>query len=159
MAQPLETEIRSIADVQDIIYHIVSYLDPGLPYTVGSKLVRQTLARLARTSRNFYDPALKTLWRRLPDDKPLADLLCTLGIVERHPTPDSERIPDSELWSMDQQRRLWPSDPAKIQALVQHWRMLNGFDYSYVKLALTLLAFPITHEHFLLLLIGFVWLR
>ena len=141
----LETDIRSIADVQDIIYHIVSYLDPGLPYTVGSKSARQSLARLARTSRNFSDPALKTLWRCLPDDKPLADLLCVLGIADRHPTPDSDRIPDSELWSMDQQRRLWPSDPAKIQALVQHWRMLNGFDYSYVRLALTLLAFPVPH--------------
>ena len=141
----LETEIRSIADVQDIIYHIVSYLDPGLPYTVGSKSARQSLARLARTSRNFSDPALKTLWRSLPDDKPLADLLCVLGIADRHPTPDSHRVPDSELWSMDQQRRLWPSDPAKIQALVQHWRVLNGFDYSYVKLALTHLALPVTH--------------
>ena len=89
-----ETEARSIADFGDIIYLIVSYLDPERPHLrydpSNLKSARRSLARLARAHRNFTEPALKILWRRLPDDKPLADLLCALGIAERQCTSVSD---------------------------------------------------------------------
>ena len=134
MAQPLETEIRSIADVQDIIYHIVSYLDPGLPYTVGSKLVRRALARLARTCRNFTRPALKMLWKRLPDDQPLADLLCILGIAQRHGDVGSgaTRLARFEV-PIQLHPGLWFS-ASERDAVERRWKSLRGYDDRYVSI-------------------------
>ncbi len=73
---------RSITDVQDILYEVFLYLNPD-HYTYQEEIARarKTLLHSALTCRNFARPALDVLWNCLPSEKPLLELLWTLGIV------------------------------------------------------------------------------
>ena len=71
----------AIFAVEDVCYQIISNLEPELYHEARLPLLRKTLVQAARTCRSFRRPALRTLWKRLPDDRPLVDLLYTLGIV------------------------------------------------------------------------------
>ena len=92
----------SLSDAQDILYHIVQYLDPDRSSAEDLARIRQTLLSTAFSCRNFTRPALAALWRFLPSDKPLTDLLVTLGLAEysafldgSHPTPLALRLKGS----------------------------------------------------------------
>ncbi|TBU60045.1 hypothetical protein BD310DRAFT_923761 [Dichomitus squalens] len=76
---------RSLTDVPDILYNVFHHFDVHAMWYDDNRSAalcdsRRSLAMAARTCRAFADPALKMLWSSLPDDQPLADLLCTLGI-------------------------------------------------------------------------------
>ena len=78
------TTSRSLPEVPDILYNVFGYLDP-IHHVQNSEVFesRRSLALVARTCRGFTGPALDILWKRLPGDQPLADLLCNLGIAAR----------------------------------------------------------------------------
>ena len=73
-----------IAEVQDVLYAIFSYLDPDLQaggsdvdpelQSDETRSTRNTLALLARAHRLFTWPAVTVLWRSLPSDIPLKEL-------------------------------------------------------------------------------------
>ena len=97
---------RSLASFTDILNDVFTLLDPAAHSSNDNAAYesRHALAMSARTCRAFSAPALRALWRYLPDDQPLADLLCTLGIatrgheqepdtLERQPKPRRYRLP------------------------------------------------------------------
>ncbi|TBU31635.1 hypothetical protein BD311DRAFT_737315 [Dichomitus squalens] len=73
--------LPSIFAVEDICYQIIANLEPELWHEGEWPSLRRTLAQTARICTSFRRPALRTLWKRLPEDRPLVDLLYTLGIV------------------------------------------------------------------------------
>ena len=73
--------------VQDILYDVFPYLDPDLYVDVEASGARRALLASAITSRDFEGPALDILWRSLPSPRPLALLLCTLGIADDQSPP------------------------------------------------------------------------
>ncbi|TBU36700.1 hypothetical protein BD309DRAFT_975351 [Dichomitus squalens] len=86
----------SLTHTPDILYRIFSYFDTDdrerqyLPGNVYES--RRSLVFAAKTCRAFADPALRVLWSSLPDDQPLADLLCTLDIVARERSLDNQGL-------------------------------------------------------------------
>lgn len=90
----------AIFAVEDVCYQIISNLEPELYHEARLPLLRKTLVQAARTCRSFRRPALRTLWKRLPDDRPLVDLLYTLGIVsvERNGTTITTHEGEVEDW-------------------------------------------------------------
>ncbi|KAI0702803.1 hypothetical protein C8T65DRAFT_831089 [Cerioporus squamosus] len=85
---------RSISDVQDILYKVVPYLNPE-HYADQEEIARarKTLLHSALTCRNFTQPALNILWSSLPSEKPLLELLWTLGIILEVETEESASGP------------------------------------------------------------------
>ncbi|RPD77307.1 hypothetical protein L226DRAFT_533305 [Lentinus tigrinus ALCF2SS1-7] len=75
---------RSICDIlPDLIHDIVPYLNPEYCDTKEETVcARYVLLRCALTCKDFTTPALNVLWRSLPSDKPLVNLLSTLGVVQ-----------------------------------------------------------------------------
>ena len=69
------TDIDSVED--GVVEHVIS--------------CRQALARSARTCKAFTYLALAALWRSLPSDEPLLQLLCILGVAKN----SSEHAPTS----------------------------------------------------------------
>ena len=131
-----ETTARSnISHFPDVIYYVVSHLDPWIPEgDLDVYPVRRALARLARTCRNFTRPALKMLWKRLPDDQPLADLLCILGIAQRHGDVGSgaTRLARFEV-PIQLHPGLWFS-ASERDAVERRWKSFRGYDDRYVSI-------------------------
>ncbi|EJF55813.1 hypothetical protein DICSQDRAFT_175475 [Dichomitus squalens LYAD-421 SS1] len=75
------TALPSIFAVEDVCYQTIANLEPELWHEGEWPSLRRTLAQTARVCTSFRRPALKTLWKRLPEDRPLVDLLYTLGIA------------------------------------------------------------------------------
>ncbi|TBU60075.1 hypothetical protein BD310DRAFT_359485 [Dichomitus squalens] len=69
--------------IEDILYQVFEQLHVDIESAQSdAPHCRQALARLAWSCRAFAHPALTVLWRSLPSDQPLNELLCTLGIAE-----------------------------------------------------------------------------
>ncbi|KAI1787395.1 hypothetical protein LXA43DRAFT_712467 [Ganoderma leucocontextum] len=130
------TSSRSLTNVPDVLYHVFSYLDP-IHQVKDDQIYesRRSLAIAARTCRGFTGPALDVLWKRLPDDQPLADLLCELGIAARE---ESREGP--ELLGKNKPRRYrlpnqggggYPILGA-AEAYEERWRLSRGYDMKYV---------------------------
>ena len=125
---------RSLADVPDILPDIFSYLDP-IHYSDESMYeARRSLAMAARSCRDFAGPALDVLWRRLPDDQPIADLLYIVGIAAREHERNDVGALSNDL------RRDWvpiPDEPgfmplAALEALARSWKLWRGYNIKYV---------------------------
>ncbi|KAI0755002.1 hypothetical protein C8Q80DRAFT_403870 [Daedaleopsis nitida] len=118
-----------LALTQDILYVLAEHMDPDLVRD-DALAARQALGRCAMAWSSFTEPALKVLWRSLPDDAPLVSLLFTLGIapiitscpsgasspdIHTHPTWDRFRAYTSRVRRMRldpcprqlPQRRVW----------------------------------------------------
>ncbi|KAM5530658.1 hypothetical protein V8D89_015679 [Ganoderma adspersum] len=127
---------RTLPDVPDILYYVFSYLDPVHESQYDQLYEsRRTLAMAARTCRGFSGPALDVLWRRLPDDQPLADLLCVVEIASKE-NWDRE---DPELLGKDKPSRYrLPNQggpgyrsPRAVAAYDRRWRLSRGYDTPY----------------------------
>ena len=135
-----ETTARSnISHFPDVIYYVVSHLDPWIPEgDLDVYTVRRALARLAGTCRNFTRPALKMLWKHLPDDQPLADLLCILGIAQRHGALNSEvGSGATKLARFEVPIQLHPGlwfSTSERDAVERRWKSLRGYDVRYVSI-------------------------
>ncbi|TBU36482.1 hypothetical protein BD309DRAFT_975657 [Dichomitus squalens] len=69
--------------IEDIVYQVFEHLHVDIESAQSdAPHCRQALARLARSCRAFAHPALTVLWRSLPRDRPLTELLCTLEMAE-----------------------------------------------------------------------------
>ena len=133
---------RSFTDVPDILYHVFSQL--AVPFvwykSNGNAAIyesRRSLAMLARTCRVFTDPALKVLWSSLPDDQPLADLLCHLGIATREQgaedrstrhdkRPERYHLPTNEVFGYYR--------PGALDEYEHRWKRSRGFNVNYVRI-------------------------
>ena len=128
---------RSLANFPHILYDVFTFLDPA-QYSLSDDAAhesRYALAMSARTCHGFSALALKVLWRHLPDDQPLADLLCTLGIATRGHELEPEKL---EGKCKPQRYRLptlkirdSPDYPA-LAAYERRWKRLRGYDVAYV---------------------------
>ncbi|TBU40529.1 hypothetical protein BD309DRAFT_967292 [Dichomitus squalens] len=122
----------------DIIYHIFAHLDPERysPYDPHANLydARQALARSARACRSFTRPALKVLWKRIPDDQPLADLLCSLGIAEKESTLAGNDVIGDEpaRFEIPIERGNSSAPWGEAQAIERRWKKLRGYDDPYI---------------------------
>ncbi|PIL25793.1 hypothetical protein GSI_11543 [Ganoderma sinense ZZ0214-1] len=127
---------RSLPDVPDILHHVFSYLDPIHQSGDGQAYEsRLSLAFAARTCHGFTGPALDVLWKRLPDDQPLADLLCELGIATREGVQE-------DFGHLGQKKPGRYCLPYKggggyrlagvAEAYEKHWRLSRGYDLKYV---------------------------
>ena len=128
---------RTLPDVPDILYYVFSYLDPVHQSQYEQVYEsRRSLAVAARTCRGFSGPALDVLWRRLPDDQPLANLLCEVGIASKgHQVRE-----DPDLFGNDKPCRYrLPNQggpgyrsPRAVAAYERCWRLSRGYDIQYV---------------------------
>ena len=135
MASPAS---RSLPDVPDVLYHVFSYLDPIHHSRYQHDQLyesRRALAVAARTCRGFTGPALDILWKRLPDDQPLADILCEVGIATREHGEEYIEFPGKK----KPQRYQLPNQGGggyRLRSLEaayeQEWRLLRGYDIRYV---------------------------
>ena len=126
------TTTSSLADFPDILHCVFAFLDPDLHLERNDAVYefRQTLAASARTCSGFTGPALSVLWKRLPDDQPLADLLCALGIAVREIDARNEGFDDKNkperyelpIWNLIDQL---------------HWKQYRGYDNAYVSVMFT----------------------
>ncbi|TBU40500.1 hypothetical protein BD309DRAFT_870151 [Dichomitus squalens] len=141
------TSSRSLADLPDILHEVFSFLDPDIHLSDDNAVYesRRSLAIAARACRGFSTPALRVLWRQLPDDQPLADLLCTLGVAaRRHETetrhderkPARHRLPTYKV-------RGHP-DFVGIEAYKILWKQSRGYDVIY---SLICSGDPRAHPH------------
>ena len=134
---PITTARSNISHFPDVIYYVVSHLDPWIPEgDLDVYTVRRALARLAGTCRNFTRPALKMLWKHLPDDQPLADLLCILGIAQRHGALNSEvGSGATKLARFEVPIQLHPGlwfSASERDAVERRWKSFRGYDDRYV---------------------------
>ncbi|PIL25795.1 hypothetical protein GSI_11545 [Ganoderma sinense ZZ0214-1] len=127
----------SLPNAPDILCHIFSYLDPV--HQFGDNDVyesRRSLALAARTcpSRGFASPALDVLWKRLPDDQPLADLLCEVGIAIREDNAQTFKLSGEEKpshhWLPYQDEGGYPL-LGKAEYYEECWRLSRGYDVKY----------------------------
>ncbi|KAM5530648.1 hypothetical protein V8D89_005245 [Ganoderma adspersum] len=124
----------SLPDVPDVLYAIFSYLDPVHQSQYDQVYEsRRSLALVARTYRGFAGPALDVLWKRLPDDQPLADLLCEVGIATRQ--EDEEHL--QLLGENRPGRYQLPNQggtgfPGATEAYEGKWRLSRGYDIQYL---------------------------
>lgn len=136
---------RSLPDVPDVLHHVFSFLDPIHQFQRDHDKVyesRRSLALAARTCRGFAGPALDVLWKRLPDDQPLADLLCEVGMATREgrdedievllgkDKPRCYRLPNQSTPGY-----IIPIPGTEHPAVVyeRNWRLLRGYDTRYVR--------------------------
>ncbi|TBU39945.1 hypothetical protein BD309DRAFT_968570 [Dichomitus squalens] len=144
---------RSLTDVPDILYNVFSHFDVHAVWYNDNRSAalydsRRSLAMAARTCRAFTDPALKMLWSSLPDDQPLSDLLCTLGIATRERDLDYQSRHDED---KPQRYRLPPTDDVggypdfdAIDAYERRWKRARGYDVNY---SISTPGDPRTHAH------------
>ncbi|TBU60054.1 hypothetical protein BD310DRAFT_848383 [Dichomitus squalens] len=126
----------SLAHTPDILYRIFSYFDADdlerqyLPGNVYES--RRSLVFAARTCRAFADPALRVLWSSLPDDQPLADLLCILGIAARERSLDNQGLSEG-----NPRRYALPNQYGGFGLYIPdhtyepRWRQSRGYDVRY----------------------------
>ncbi|EJF61349.1 hypothetical protein DICSQDRAFT_136564 [Dichomitus squalens LYAD-421 SS1] len=143
---------RSLTDVPDILYNVFSHFDVHAVWYDDNRSAalydsRRSLAMAARTCRAFTNPALKMLWSSLPDDQPLADLLCTLGIATRERDLDSQSRHDDD----KPQRYLLPTDDVggypdfdAIDSYERRWKRARRYDVDY---SISTPGDPRTHVH------------
>ena len=90
------TNHQSIADIQEIVFIVFSnFEDENFAFHSGGTFIhndRKNLLRLALAYRNFVRPALHFLWKTLPSDIPLAELLCRLGIARKEPPSKGQSV-------------------------------------------------------------------
>ncbi|EJF60208.1 hypothetical protein DICSQDRAFT_127907 [Dichomitus squalens LYAD-421 SS1] len=78
--------MHTLPVVDDVLAQIFSHLDPSRSTSPKKdELLRATLASSARSSKGLTVHAIKFLWRRLPSERPLTNLLSTLGLVQCEP--------------------------------------------------------------------------
>ncbi|KAM5540944.1 hypothetical protein V8D89_005255 [Ganoderma adspersum] len=132
MAGATSRTTRTLPDVPDILYHVFSYLDPV--HQLDDDAVyesRRSLAIAARTCQGFVGPALDVLWRRLPDDQPLADLLCALDIAEMEkPRQDLGRNKAGRYHLPNQDEGGYRLSGA-AEEYEKRWRLSRGYDIKY----------------------------
>ncbi|TBU23293.1 hypothetical protein BD311DRAFT_768733 [Dichomitus squalens] len=144
---------RSLADLPDILYNVFHHFDVHAMWYDDNRSAalcdsRRSLAMAARTCRAFADPALKMLWSSLPDDQPLADLLCTLGIAARKRHSGDQSLHDGE--DKPQRYRLPTNNiggyyrPGAIDAYERRWKRARGYDVNY---SISIPGDPRTHAH------------
>ena len=125
---------HTLPDVPDVLYHVFSYLDPV--HQLDDDAVyesRRSLAIAARTCWSFMGPALDVLWRRLPDDQPLADLLCALDIAEMDkPRQDLGRNKAGRYDLPNQDEGGYRLSGA-AEEYEERWRLSRGYDVNYVR--------------------------
>ncbi|KAM5540938.1 hypothetical protein V8D89_005249 [Ganoderma adspersum] len=135
MAGATSRTTRTLPDVPDILYHVFSYLDPV--HQLDDDAVyesRRSLAIAARTCQGFVGPALDVLWRRLPDDQPLADLLCALDIAEMEkPRQDLGRNKARRYHLPNQDEGGYRLSGA-AEEYEERWRLSRGYDIKYVRI-------------------------
>ncbi|KAI1787410.1 hypothetical protein LXA43DRAFT_1165746 [Ganoderma leucocontextum] len=123
---------RSLPDVPDVLYHVFSYLDPV--HQLDDDAVyesRRSLAIAARTCQGFTGPALDVLWKRLPDDQPLADLLCALEISEREKHQDNLGRNKAGRYRLPNQDEGGYRILGAAEAYEERWRLSRGYDIKY----------------------------
>ncbi|KAM5530655.1 hypothetical protein V8D89_015676 [Ganoderma adspersum] len=126
---------HSLPDVPDVLYHVFSYLDP-IHQSDDDRVYesRRSLALAARTCRGFTGPALDVLWKRLPDDQPLADLLCHLRIATREEDPGYlERLGKTKprRYQLPYQGGGGYRLLGVAEAYEERWRLSRGYDLKY----------------------------
>ncbi|TBU60004.1 hypothetical protein BD310DRAFT_923663 [Dichomitus squalens] len=130
------TKSSSLAHFPDILYEVFSFFDTDA-LSWNKHIVhesRRSLAIAAMTCRGFASPALGVLWKRLPDDQPLADLLCAFGIAAREHGPVHEVFNDK---NGPQRHRLPNRDVSGypilriIEEYELRWKQLRGYDIGY----------------------------
>ena len=128
---------RSLANFPHILHDVFTFLDPA-QYSLSDDAAyesRDALVMSARACHGFTALALKVLWRHLPDDQPLADLLCILGIATRGHELEPEKL---EGQCKPQRYRLPTleirdsADYAALAAYQRRWKRLRGYDVAYV---------------------------
>ncbi|PIL25778.1 hypothetical protein GSI_11528 [Ganoderma sinense ZZ0214-1] len=129
---------HSLPDFPDILYHIFSFLDPVHHLRHEHNQVYEScrsLALAARTCRTFTGPALDVLWKRLPDDQPLADLLCQLGIAaargEGQGDPELVGRNKPDRYRLPNQHRGGYCDREAKKTFERRWRLSRGYDIRY----------------------------
>ena len=126
----------SLAHYPDILYGIFACLDPAdhSDYDALHE-TRRSLAFSARVCREFSAPALSVLWRQLPDDQPLADLLCALGIAAKERDLEAENL-DRTLkpgrYNLPTREVRGYPNFAGIAAYERHWKQSRGYEIAYV---------------------------
>ena len=128
---------RTLPDVPDILYYVFSYLDPVHQSQYEQVYEsRRSLAVAARTCRGFSGPALDVLWRRLPDDQPLANLLCEVGIASKghqvREDPDLFGNDKPSRYRLPNQGGPGYRSPRAVAAYERCWRLSRGYDIQYV---------------------------
>ncbi|TBU31046.1 hypothetical protein BD311DRAFT_795777 [Dichomitus squalens] len=82
----ISSTMHTLPVVDDVLAQIFSHLDPSRSTSPEEdELLRATLASSARSSKGLTVHAIKFLWRRLPSERPLTNLLSTLGLVQCEP--------------------------------------------------------------------------
>ena len=128
----------SLPDVPDILHHIFVFLDPIHHSWYEYDRIyesRQSLARAARTCRSFTGPALDVLWKRLPDDQPLADLLCEVGIATREGGEEDLKLRENrpKRYELPHQGGGGYRFPDLEKAYEREWKLSRGYDIPYVR--------------------------
>ena len=126
----------SLPDVPDVLYAIFSFLDPVHHLKHEHDQVyesRRSLARAARTCRGFARPALDVLWKRLPDDQPLADLLCEVGIATRQDDEKDRQFLGEDKYVLPHQSGAMFFGSEEEEAYERQWRLSRGYDIRYVR--------------------------
>lgn len=114
-----------LPDVPDVLHHVFSYLDPIHYSDEEIHTSHRSLAMAARTCRGFSGLALDVLWKRLPNDQPLAELLCTIGIAARE-----HKQGGTALLNENVERHQAPRREQRLRA----WRHAKGYDIQYVSI-------------------------
>ena len=125
---------HTLPDVPDVLYHVFSYLDPVHQLDDDEAVYesRRSLAIAARTCQGFAGPALDVLWRLLPDDQPLADLLRALDIGEMEkPRQDLGRNKARRYQLPNQDDGGYRLSGA-AEEYEERWRLSRGYDIKYV---------------------------
>ena len=139
---------RSLPDVPDILYHVFSYLDSVHHSQYEYDRMhesRRSGALAAGTRQGFTGPALDVLWKRLPGDQPLADLLCEPGIAMKEQHREGLELAGESRpgrYQLPGQGRGGYFDPDDRKAFEQQWRFSNGYNIQYVSVHLLLCQLP-----------------
>ena len=130
---------HSLANFPHILHDVFTFLDPA-QYSSSDDAAhesRYALAMSARTCHGISALALKVLWRHLPDDQPLADLLCHLGIATREQgaedrstrhdkRPERYHLPTNEVFGYYR--------PGALDEYEHRWKRSRGFNVNYVRI-------------------------
>ena len=129
------TTNSSLADFPDILHCVFAFLDPDLHLERKDVVYesRQALAASARTCSGFTGPALSVLWKRLPDDQPLADLLCALDIAEMDKLRQDLGRNKAGRYDLPNQDKGGYRLSGAAEEYEERWRLSRGYDVKYVR--------------------------
>ncbi len=134
MASATSRTTRTLPDVPDVLYDVFSYLDPI--HQLDNDAVyesRRSLAVAARTCQGFTGPALDVLWKRLPDDQPLADLLCALGIAKTENPRENLGRNKAGRYRLPNQDEGGYRLSGAAEEYEERWKLSRGYNIKYVR--------------------------